>query len=146
MPYPEMMIKPMRDDLTRIGIKELRTAEEVDGVMRESKDKTVMIVVNSVCGCAAGKARPGVAQALQHGTKPDVIATVFAGQDLDATAKARSYFSAYPPSSPSVVLMKGGEVVFMLHRHQIEGREAPEIAKILTQAFDQHCVRSAATV
>jgi putative YphP/YqiW family bacilliredoxin len=137
------MITPMRQDLTRVGVKELRTAQEVDNAVQESKEhnKTLMIVVNSVCGCAAGKARPGVAMALQHAVKPDLVTTVFAGQDLDATQKARSYFSEYPPSSPSVVLLKDGKPVFMLPRHQIEGREASDIAQILTQAFDQHCAR-----
>ena len=139
MPYPEFMLQPMREELTRVGVKELRTAAEVEALVKEAKDKTVMVVVNSVCGCAAGKARPGVIQALRHSVKPDFIATVFAGQDLEATARARSYFSEYPPSSPSVALLKEGKVVFMLHRHQIEGREAPDIARLLTQAFDQHC-------
>ena len=143
MPYPEIMITPMRQDLTRVGVKELRTPEEVDKAVQESSEqnKTLMIVVNSVCGCAAGKARPGVAMALQHSVKPDLITTVFAGQDLDATEKARSYFAEYPPSSPSVVLLKEGKPVFMLPRHQIEGREASDIAEILTRAFDQYCAR-----
>jgi len=137
------MITPMRQDLTRVGVKELRTPEEVDKAVQESSEqnKTLMIVVNSVCGCAAGKARPGVAMALQHSVKPDLITTVFAGQDLDATEKARSYFAEYPPSSPSVVLLKEGKPVFMLPRHQIEGREASDIAEILTRAFDQYCAR-----
>ena len=139
MPYPELMIHPMREDLTRAGVKELRTPEEVDAAIEEAKEKTLMIVVNSVCGCAAGKARPGIVMALQHSVKPDLITTVFAGQDLEATERARSYFAQYPPSSPSVVLLKDGKPVFMLHRHQIEGREAPQIAQILTDAFDQHC-------
>lgn len=145
MSYPEMMIKPMREDLTRVGVRELRTAEQVDAAMKEGKDKTVMVVVNSVCGCAAGKARPGVVQALEHSTKPDIIATVFAGQDLEATERARSYFSEHPPSSPSVALLKDGKVVFMLPRHQIEGREAPQIARILTDAFNQHCAPRSVT-
>ena len=139
MPYPELMIHPMREDLTRAGVKELRTPEEVDAAIEEAKEKTLMIVVNSVCGCAAGKARPGIVMALQHSVKPDLITTVFAGQDLEATERARSYFAQYPPSSPSVVLLKDGKPVFMLHRHQIEGREATQIAQILTDAFDQHC-------
>lgn len=145
MPYPEFMIQPMREELTRAGVKELRTAKEVDAVIKEAQDGTVMVVVNSVCGCAAGKARPGIIRALQHPVKPDIIATVFAGQDLEATAQARSYFSKYPPSSPSVALLKGGKVVFMLQRHQIEGREAPQIADILTQAFSQYCAVSSAS-
>ncbi|HEY3129150.1 MAG TPA: BrxA/BrxB family bacilliredoxin [Acidobacteriota bacterium] len=136
------MIHPMREDLTRVGVKELRTAAEVDAAIEEAKGKTLMIVVNSVCGCAAGKARPGIVMALQHSVKPDLITTVFAGQDLEATERARSYFAEYPPSSPSVVLFKSGQPVFMLHRHQIEGREAQQIARILTDAFDQHCAKN----
>ncbi len=142
MPYPELMIHPMREDLTREGVKELRTVEEVNAAIEEAKGKTIMIVVNSVCGCAAGKARPGVVMALQHPVKPDLITTVFAGQDLEATERARAYFAEYPPSSPSVALLKDGKPVFMLHRHQIEGREAPQIAKILTDVFDQHCAKN----
>ena len=145
MPYPEMMIQPMREDLTKVGVKELRTAEEVDALMKQVHDKTVMLVVNSVCGCAAGKARPGIIQALRHAVKPDIVATVFAGQDLEATAKARSYFSEYPPSSPSVALFKDGKAVFVLPRYQIEGREAHQIAAILTQTFDQYCAQTAPT-
>ena len=141
MPYPEFMLQPMREELTRVGVKELRTAAEVEALMKEASDKTVMMVVNSVCGCAAGKARPGVIQALRHSVKPDFVTTVFAGQDLEATAQARSYFSEYPPSSPSVALLKEGKVVFMLHRHQIENRDATDIAKSLTQAFDEFCVK-----
>lgn len=142
MPYPELMVEPMREELARVGVKELRTAEEVEALMNEVRGKTVMIVVNSVCGCAAGKARPGIIQALQHLVKPDIVATVFAGQDLEATARARSYFSEYPPSSPSVALWKDGKAVFMLQRFQIEGREAPEIAQILTAAFDRYCAKN----
>ncbi|MBI4456870.1 MAG: BrxA/BrxB family bacilliredoxin [Acidobacteria bacterium] len=136
------MVEPMREELARVGVKELRTAEEVEALMNEVRGKTVMIVVNSVCGCAAGKARPGIIQALQHLVKPDIVATVFAGQDLEATARARSYFSEYPPSSPSVALWKDGKAVFMLQRFQIEGREAPEIAQILTAAFDRYCAKN----
>ena len=139
MPYPEYMVAPMREELTRHGVKELRTADEVDSLMKETGNKTVMMIVNSVCGCAAGKARPGVIQALKHSTKPDVTATVFAGQDMEATAQARGYLAGQPPSSPSVALLKNGKIVFMLHRNQIEGREAPEIARLLTEAFDHHC-------
>jgi putative YphP/YqiW family bacilliredoxin len=136
------MIYPMREDLTKAGVKELRTAEEVDAAIEEAKEKTLMVVVNSVCGCAAGKARPGIVMALQHSVRPDLITTVFAGQDLEATARARSYFSEYPPSSPSVVLFKNGKPIFMLHRHQIEGREASQIAQILTDTFDQYCSKN----
>ena len=141
MPYPEIMIQPMREDLTRAGVKELRTAEDVDALMKQTQTKTVMLVVNSVCGCAAGKARPGVVQALRHTIRPDIVATVFAGQDMDATAKARSYFPEYPPSSPSVALFKDGKPVFVLPRHQIEGRDASQIAAILTQTFEQYCAQ-----
>ena len=138
MPYPEMMIRPMREDLTRLGFEELRTADAVDTTIPNSKG-TLMVVVNSICGCAAGRARPGVALALQHDVKPDKVATVFAGADIEATERARSYFTGYGPSSPSIALMKDGELVFMLERYQIEGRDASQIAGELTKAFDQHC-------
>ena len=138
MPYPEILIRPMREDLTRLGVEELRTAEQVDETIRNSKG-TLMVVVNSVCGCAAGKARPGVALALQHDVKPDKVATVFAGADVEATERARSYFTGYGPSSPSIALLKDGNLVYMLERYQIEGRDAGEIAGELTRAFDQHC-------
>jgi putative YphP/YqiW family bacilliredoxin len=138
MPYPELMIRPMREDLTRLGFEELRTAEAVDTTIPNSKG-TLMVVVNSICGCAAGRARPGVALALQHEVKPDKVATVFAGADIEATERARSYFTGYGPSSPSIALMKDGELVFMLERYQIEGRDASQIAGELTKAFDQHC-------
>jgi putative YphP/YqiW family bacilliredoxin len=138
MPYPEIMIRPMREDLTRLGVEELRSAEEVDEAVKNSQG-TLMVVVNSICGCAAGKARPGVAMALQHGVKPDKVATVFAGADIEATDRARSYFTGYGPSSPSIAILKNGELVYMLERRQIEGRDAAEIANELTQAFDKHC-------
>ena len=138
MPYPEIMIRPMREDLTRLGVEELRTAEAVDSAVQNSKG-TLMVVVNSICGCAAGKARPGVALALQHGLKPDKVATVFAGADVEATERARSYFTGYGPSSPSIAILKDGELVYMLERFQIEGRDATQIATELTQAFDKHC-------
>ena len=138
MPYPEFMIQPMREDLTRLGVEETRTPEQVDDLIKNT-DGTVMMVVNSVCGCAAGKARPGIALALQHEVKPDKIATVFAGADIDATDKARSYFTGYSPSSPSIGILKNGELVFMMERHQIEGKDAYQIAAELTKAFDQHC-------
>jgi putative YphP/YqiW family bacilliredoxin len=142
MPYSELLIKPMREDLTRLGIRETRTAEQVDDAIENCKG-TVMVIVNSVCGCAAGKARPGVALALQHKVRPDDIITVFAGGDIEATDRARSYFKGYQPSSPSIGLLQGGELVYILERHQIEGREAPEIAAVLTQAFDKYCAPSA---
>jgi putative YphP/YqiW family bacilliredoxin len=127
----------MRDELTRLGVVELRTADEVDSTL--TKEGTVMVVVNSVCGCAAGKARPGVALALQHSVKPDVVSTVFAGADVEATEKARSYFTGYPPSSPAVALLRDGKLVYMMERHQIENQEAAAIAGELTSAFDKHC-------
>jgi putative YphP/YqiW family bacilliredoxin len=142
MPYSELLIKPMREDLTRIGVKETRRPEEVDAAVQNTPG-TLMIVVNSVCGCAAGKARPGVAQALQHAAKPDNVITVFAGADIEATERARDYFKPYPPSSPSIGLLKNGELVYLMQRRDIEGRDAAEIARELTKAFDQHCATQA---
>jgi putative YphP/YqiW family bacilliredoxin len=139
MPYPEPLIKPMREDLTRFGVQETRTPEELDEVIRKTKG-TVMIVVNSVCGCAAGLARPAIGMALQHSAKPDKVVTVFAGADIAATDRARSYFKGYFPSSPSVGILHDGKIVFMLERHQIEGRDPNSIAKDLTDAFDRFCV------
>src|SRR5215470_9963939 len=136
MPYPEMMIKLMREDLTRFGVQETRSPEEVDSVIRDTKG-TVMVVVNSICGCAAGLARPAIGMALKHSALPDKVITVFAGADIDATQRARGYFKGYFPSSPSVGILQNGQIVYMLERHQIEGREAPEIAKDLTNAFDR---------
>jgi putative YphP/YqiW family bacilliredoxin len=144
MPYSELMIRPMREELTRIGVEELRTPEQVDETLKNSSG-TVMVVVNSICGCAAGKARPGIARALQHTVKPDKVATVFAGADIEATEKARSYFTGYPPSSPSIALLKDGQLVWMLERRQIEGRDATQVADELTRAFDQHCVKTEAS-
>ena len=138
MPYPEIMIRPMREELTRLGAEELRTVEDVDRALGEEKG-TLMVVVNSICGCAAGKARPGVALALGHPTRPDRVATVFAGADIEATEKARGYFTGYPPSSPSIALLKDGQLVYMMERRQIEGRLPEQIAEELTRAFDQHC-------
>ena len=137
MPYPEMLVSPMRDELTRLGVEELKGAGEVDRALTGSG--TTLVVVNSVCGCAARNARPAVGLALRHGTQPDRAVTVFAGQDLEATAQARSYFHGYPPSSPSIALLKDGDLVFMLERHQIEGRDADQIADDLTAAFDRFC-------
>jgi len=133
-----MLIAPMREDLTRIGVEEMRTAEAVDETVRSSNG-TLMVVVNSVCGCAAGKARPGVALALQNAVKPDKVTTVFAGADIEATERARSYFTGYGPSSPSIALLKDGQLVYMLERYQIEGRDAQQIAGELTQAFEKYC-------
>jgi putative YphP/YqiW family bacilliredoxin len=143
MPYPEMMIKPMREDLTRLGVEELRTPEAVDETLQNSKG-TVMVVVNSICGCAAGKARPGIALALQHEARPDKVVTVFAGADIEATEKARTYFTGYQPSSPSIGLLKDGELVYMMERRQIEGRDAYQIAEELKLAFNQHCATTSA--
>jgi putative YphP/YqiW family bacilliredoxin len=137
MPYPEPFIAPMRSELTRLGVHEARTAADVDTAVQTPG--TVMVVVNSVCGCAAGKARPGIALALQHAKRPDLVATVFAGADLEATARARGYFSPYPPSSPSIGLLKDGQLVFMMERRDIENRDAAAIAARLTAAFDEHC-------
>lgn len=142
MRYDPQMVQPMRDELVRLGFEELLTPDEVDEVLTK-KDGTTLVVVNSVCGCAAGKARPGVALALGHSTLPDRLVTVFAGMELDATDRARSYFEGYPPSSPQIGLLKDGNLVRLLERHDIEGREAPEIAAMLTAAFDEHCARAA---
>src|SRR5579884_2458174 len=122
MPYPEMLIKPMREDLTRFGIEEARTPEQVDEAVRNTKG-TLMIVVNSVCGCAAGLARPAIGMALKHSVVPDKVVTVFAGGDVEATDRARSYFKGFFPSSPSVGILRDGKIAFMLERHQIEGRD-----------------------
>jgi putative YphP/YqiW family bacilliredoxin len=137
------MIRPMREELTRLGAEELKTVEEVDRTLGESKG-TLLVVVNSICGCAAGKARPGIARALQHNVRPDRIATVFAGADIEATEKARGYFTGYQPSSPSIALLKDGQLVYMMERRQIEGRGPEQIAQELTQAFDEHCTTSTA--
>lgn len=136
--YDERLVAPMRQDLTRLGVKEMRTAEEVDAQLKDAKG-TTMVIVNSVCGCSARMARPAVALALQNSAKPDVSTTVFAGQDAEATAQARSYFTGYPPSSPSIGLFKDGELVFMLERRNIEGRPAEHIAEDLVAAFNKYC-------
>lgn len=138
MPYPEIMIRPMREDLTRLGVEEMRTPEAVDQTVQNSKG-TLMVVVNSICGCAAGRARPGVALALQNAKKPDKVATVFAGADIEATERARGYFTGYGPSSPSIALLKDGQLVYMLERREIEGRDAHQIAGELAQAFEKYC-------
>ncbi len=142
MAYPEQFIAPMRAELTRVGARELRTAADVDQAVKSSG--TVMVVVNSICGCAAGKARPGIAMALQHAKRPDVVTTVFAGADIEATERAREYFAPYPPSSPSVALLRDGELVWMMQRRDIETRDANAIAQQLTAAFDQFCAAGAA--
>ena len=138
MPYPEMFVAPMREELTRLGVRELRSAQDVDAAVTGTAG-TLMIVVNSVCGCAAGKARPGIALALRNPVKPDVVATVFAGADVDATDRARSYFTGYRPSSPSIALLQDGQLVYMLERSQIENRDAYQIAAELTSAFEKFC-------
>ena len=138
MPYPEEMVAPMRTDITRHGVKELRTGADVDKELKGFPG-TALVFVNSVCGCAAGKARPGIAMALRHATKPAQLATVFAGADLEATEQARAHMAPYPPSSPSIALLKDGKVAFMLERRDIEGRPAERIAEALTAAFDQLC-------
>ena len=138
MMYDERFVTPMRQELTRLGVEELRTAAEVDATLKDAPG-TTLVVVNSICGCAARNARPAVASALQHAVKPDRLTTVFAGQDVEAAARARSYFTGYPPSSPSIGLLKDGRIVFMLERYQIEGRAAQEIARDLVDAFDKHC-------
>jgi putative YphP/YqiW family bacilliredoxin len=141
--YDERIVNPMREELTRLGIEETRTAEQVDAALGEKKG-TVLLVVNSVCGCAAGNARPAVAEALRDATtRPDRMITVFAGNDREATAKAREYLTGYRPSSPSIALLRDGEVVKMFERHNIEGRPAQEIASDLKQAFDQYCAQPA---
>ena|SRR5687767_7024210 len=136
--YDEMMVRPMREELTRLGIEETRTAAEVDAVLGQ-KSGTVLVVVNSVCGCAAGMARPAVAMALESDVKPDRMITVFAGNDREATQRAREYFAGYRPSSPAIALMKDGQVVKMFERYQIEGRQAHDVASELVAAFQEHC-------
>ena len=138
MPYPPALVAPMRAEMTRMGARELTTPAEVDAAIGDQKG-TTLVFVNSVCGCAAANARPGLALALQHAARPQEVVTVFAGQDLDATARARQYFSDYQPSSPSMALFRDGEVVHFVHRHQIEGRSPQAVAAELTQAFDKYC-------
>jgi putative YphP/YqiW family bacilliredoxin len=139
--YPELMLIPMREELTRAGIQELRTAEEVDRALG-NQTATTMVVVNSICGCAAGRMRPGVRRALQHPNRPENLFTVFAGQDTQATERARSYFTGYPPSSPSIGLFRDGKLIYMMQRSDIEYRDAEEIAAELTSAFDKFCVKT----
>ena len=136
--YDERFVTPMRQELTRLGIEELRTPDEVDTRLKDAKG-TTLVVVNSICGCAARMARPAVAMALSHERKPDHLTTVFAGQDSEATERARSYFTGYAPSSPQIAPMKDGKIVFMLERWQIEGRPADAIAEDLVEAFEEHC-------
>jgi putative YphP/YqiW family bacilliredoxin len=139
MSYPEHLIIPMRQDLTQYGVQEARTAADVDALLAPGSG-TVLMITNSVCGCAAGKARPAIGMALHHANKPDKIATVFAGADVEAVARVRELLHGVPPSSPSVALFRDGQPIFVLHRFQIESSNAPQIAQMLTQAFDQYCV------
>ena len=139
MRYPEQLIAPMRQDLTQFGVTEARTAEDVNRLLTPNSGN-VLIVTNSVCGCAAGKARPAIGLALQHANRPDTTATVFAGADVEAVARVRELLPGFPPSSPSIALFRDGKPVFTLHRFQIESSDASQIAKLLTQAFDQFCV------
>lgn len=141
--YPENLIAVMRQDLTRYGVKETRTPQDVDEALAPGSG-TVLMVVNSVCGCAAGKARPAVGMALQHSNRPDTVATVFAGGDVDAVVRVREILTGIPPSSPSMALFRDGQPVFILHRHEIETRQAPEIARLLTEAFDHFCSKQTA--
>jgi len=138
MPYSEILIKPMREDLTRIGVEETRTPEQVEEAIKNAQG-TLLVVVNSVCGCAAGKARPGLAMALQNQARPDRAVSVFAGADIEATEAARAHFAPYRPSSPQIALFKDGQLVYMLERQQIENKYAEQIAQELTQAFDKFC-------
>ena len=136
--YPEIMVVPMREELTRLGVQELRTAEEVDQTL-PSQPGVVMVVVNSICGCAAGRMRPAVRTALQNAARPGKMFSVFAGQDTAATERARSYFTGYPPSSPSIALLRDGKLIYMMERRDIERREAPEIAADFKSAFEKFC-------
>jgi len=136
--YPEIMVVPMREELTRLGIAELRNADEVDHAIKNTSG-TTMVVVNSICGCAAGRMRPAVRMALQNPTKPDHAYSVFAGQDTEATERARSYFTGWPPSSPSIAILRDGQLVYLMPRRDIESREAPAIAADLKAAFDKFC-------
>ncbi len=138
MPYPEEFIAPMRRELVQLGFKELKTPDDVDQILGAER-RTTVVAINSVCGCSAGGMRPALAASLDNAAKPDVLLTVFAGQDLDATARAREYFTGYPPSSPSLALMKDGELVYMMERHEIEGRHPLEIADTLKAVYDEHC-------
>ena len=141
--YPEVMVVPMREELTRLGIVELRTPEEVDQALK-NRPGTTMVVVNSICGCAAGRMRPAVRIALQNSIQPDHSYSVFAGQEKEATDRARGYFTGYPPSSPSIAILRDGQLVYMMPRRDIESREAPAIAADLRAALDRFCVKAAA--
>lgn len=138
MPYPELMVAPMRQELSRLGVQELKTAADVDAFLAD-KTGTAMIVINSVCGCAAGACRPAVALSLQHGKKPTRVATVFAGQDTEATQRARFYFPQLPPSSPSIIIIQNGQLAEYIARHRIEGHDADSISRNITAVFDRIC-------
>jgi len=138
MPYPEMMVAPMRQDLVRIGFTEMRTPEDVDALLSREK-RTTLVAVNSICGCAAAMMRPAVFLSLQGERKPEVLTTVFAGQDMEATDRTRDYITGYPPSSPSIALFKDGELAYFMQRHQIEGRYPEDIAADLRAAYEEHC-------
>jgi putative YphP/YqiW family bacilliredoxin len=140
--YPEMMVVPMREELTRAGVSEARSAEAVDAAL--AQPGTTLLIVNSICGCAAGKMRPGVRLALQHTAKPDHAITVFAGQDRDATDKARSYFQGHPPTSPAIAILRDGQLVYLMQRSAIESSTAPAIAQELARAFDTYCAKATA--
>ena len=140
--YPELMVIPMREELTRAGIQEARSAEEVDAAL--AKPGTTMLIVNSICGCAAGKMRPGVRMALSHSTLPDQCVTVFAGQDREATERARSYFQGHPPTSPAIAILRDGQLVYLMQRSAIESSTAPAIAQELTRAFEAYCSKTTA--
>jgi putative YphP/YqiW family bacilliredoxin len=140
--YPEIMVVPMREELTRLGIQELKTGTEVDDVLK-NRAGTAMVIVNSICGCAAGRMRPAVRMALQNSIRPHHLFSVFAGQDTEATERARSYFTGYPPSSPSIAILRNGQLVYMMQRRDIESREAPAIAADLKAAFEQYCSHNA---
>jgi bacilliredoxin len=140
--YPEFFVAPMREELTRLGIEELRTPAQVDEAL--SRKGTTLLVVNSICGCAAGRARPALAEAVNHPAKPDHMTSVFAGADLDATARAREYLTGYPPSSPSVAILRDGQLVWMMERRQIESQGMDAIVRDLTSAFDQFCATETA--
>ena len=142
MAYPEFFVAPMREELTRLGIEELRTPAQVDEAL--SRKGTTLLVVNSICGCAAGRARPAIAEAVNHLAKPDHMTTVFAGADLEATARAREYLTGYPPSSPSVAILRDGQLVWMMERRQIESQGMDAIVRDLTSAFDQYCAKETA--
>jgi putative YphP/YqiW family bacilliredoxin len=141
--FPEEMVAGMREELTRVGFREMRTPAEVDSVLKQEKG-TVLVVVNSVCGCAAGKARPAIAKALSNKARPEVLTTVFAGQDPEATQQARTYFTGYAPSSPSIALLRDGKIAFMMERRDIESSDPLTIAAALTRAFDRICTPAAA--